>query len=342
MMRGYLADPTKIRIMHVGAREVPHLPPARRRRPLALQPRSPTRRTTTPTRGCARTRRPCGRPRSASTPSPSAPASPTTSRSRAAPAASSSLPATSSTTATSPSTTFGHVGLLAGLRHPSARPRADAGPAAPADRGGLARPDRQDHQRHQITATNLDSWIRPQLPPSGVPRDGHDADRLNWKVAGTACSRSTWEPRPTPRSTPTPHGLPRPAEPPGDRPQAHGGQRPTILFNPGNGRPAYPFFRTNIGKRPPFTPDGHTGHPGSGATPGRSTATQSVGQPHGRPVPRGARYAPSTSSPSRSRSSVRRLSRPRRPALRPGPGQGRPCGDPRRSDPLAIRANQGL
>ncbi len=72
-------------------REVPRLPPARRRRPVALQPASPTPTFNYADTGAAtRTRRRSRRRRSGSTPSRSARASPTTSRSRAAPAACSS------------------------------------------------------------------------------------------------------------------------------------------------------------------------------------------------------------------------------------------------------------
>ena len=37
-----------------------------------------------------------------------------------------------------------------------------------------------------ITRQNLDSWIRPQLPPSGVRHGGQDPTVWNWKIAGTA------------------------------------------------------------------------------------------------------------------------------------------------------------
>ena len=117
-----------------------------------------------------------------------------------------------------------------------------------------------------ITAANLDAWIRPQLPPPGVPRDAQDATVWNWQVAGTADA---------------PRYLGAPADPtvvPGS-PQVVAGQpnlfavdvghiqgdRPAILFNPINGRPAYPMFRPNIGKRPPFTAAGHGGAPWLGA-----------------------------------------------------------------------------
>lgn len=122
-----------------------------------------------------------------------------------------------------------------------------------------------------ITKNTLDSWVRPQLPPPGVPRNSQDATVWNWQVAGTAAA---------------PRYLGAPADPTvfPDSPKEVPGQpnlvavdvghiygnRPAILFNPLNGRPAYPLFRPNIGKRPPFTAAGHTGTPWLGPNAGQS------------------------------------------------------------------------
>ncbi|MEI7743554.1 MAG: IPT/TIG domain-containing protein [Chloroflexota bacterium] len=46
------------------------------------------------------------------------------------------------------------------------------------------------------------------------------------------------------------------------------GTRPRILFNPTNGRPAWPLLRPHIGKRPPFAPNGHSGAPYLGESGG--------------------------------------------------------------------------
>jgi len=126
----------------------------------------------------------------------------------------------------------------------------------------------------KITVKNLDAWIRPQLPPSGVPADGQDATVMDWKIAGTATR---------------PLYLGAPADPTvfPESPQVVDGQpnlllvdkgrvvqnRPTILFNPLNGRPAYPLLRTHIGGRPPFTPDGHSGSPWLGNTANRASTS---------------------------------------------------------------------
>ena len=65
-----------------------------------------------------------------------------------------------------------------------ARPRAAARPCAAAAAGGLARPDRQARcpTAPTITKDNLDDWIRPLLPPRGVPQDDEDAAVWNWTV----------------------------------------------------------------------------------------------------------------------------------------------------------------
>ena len=46
------------------------------------------------------------------------------------------------------------------------------------------------------------------------------------------------------------------------------GTRPKLLFNPTNGRPAWPLLRPHIGKRPPFSPNGHSGAPYLGESGG--------------------------------------------------------------------------
>jgi hypothetical protein len=152
-------------------------------------------------------------------------------------------------------------------RQPDLVPIADraAPPAAVDSRGLLGR----TVNGIKLTRTNIDDWIRTQLPPQGVPRDGQDASVWNWKVAGTSAA---------------PLYLGAPADPTvyPDSAMVVPGQpnllaldaghivenRPAILFNPRNGRPAYPMLRTNIGKRPVFTGAGHSGAPYLGTTAG--------------------------------------------------------------------------
>src|SRR3954452_20796710 len=145
-------------------------------------------------------------------------------------------------------------------RMPDLVPLSDRNPPATAvdSRGLIGR----TYNGVKLTASNLDSWIRPQLPPSGVPRDGQDPNVWNWQIAGT---------------TAAPLYLGAPGDPTvfPDSPQVITGQpnllavdaghvvgnRPAILFDPTNGRPAYPMLRPAIGHRPPFTPVGHSGAP---------------------------------------------------------------------------------
>ena len=124
----------------------------------------------------------------------------------------------------------------------------------------------------KITAKNLDAWVRPQLPPSGVPANNQDATVMDWKLAGTA-ARPVYLGAPADPTVfaESPQVLP-------DQPNLLlvdagriVGNRPTILFNPLNGRPAYPLLRTHIGGRPPFTGNGHTGTPWLGNTANRAS-----------------------------------------------------------------------
>ncbi|MEA3203958.1 MAG: hypothetical protein QOI63_1638, partial [Thermoplasmata archaeon] len=92
----------------------------------------------------------------------------------------------------------------------------------------------------RLTAANLDGWVRAQLPPPGVPGD-EDASVWDWAVAGTA-HRPLYLGEPASNVT-TP-----------DAPAASPGQRPPILFDPDNGRLAYPLLAPHVGKRPPFAP----------------------------------------------------------------------------------------
>jgi FtsP/CotA-like multicopper oxidase with cupredoxin domain len=196
-----------------------------------------------------------------------------------------------------------------------------------------------------ITAANLDDWIRPQLPPPGVPRDDQDATVWNWKVAGTSAA---------------PRYLGAPADPtlaPGS-PQVVDGQpnllgvdighieagRPAILFNPLNGRPAYPMFRPHIGERPPFTPAGHGGAPwlGPNAAQNATSATDPLANRKDGLCPAGRKLRTFN---------VVAIGKPipRTPTFTDPEGKlfvlaknkAATYADPAKSDPLAIRANQG-
>ena len=84
---------------------------------------------------------------------------------------------------------------------------------------------------------DLAAWVERQLPPRGVPR-GSDASVLDWTSAGHVYSN---EPETTNQW-------------PGYRARAPG-ERPPILFDPKTGKLAYPFLRPHPGKRPPFAPN---------------------------------------------------------------------------------------
>jgi FtsP/CotA-like multicopper oxidase with cupredoxin domain/predicted outer membrane lipoprotein len=196
-----------------------------------------------------------------------------------------------------------------------------------------------------LTKDNLDDWIRPQLPPSGIPQGGQDPTVWDWKTTGPANA---------------PLYLGAPADPTvfPDSVQVVPGQpnllavdvghlvgtRPAILFNPLNGRPAYPLLRTNIGKRPPFTPAGHGGAPWLGAN--NYAASHDSADPFG-----GRDDALCPQSRQLRTYNVVAIGKtiPRSPAVNDPDGKlfvlakdkEATLADPARSDPLAIRANAG-
>ncbi|HET9893363.1 MAG TPA: multicopper oxidase domain-containing protein [Streptosporangiaceae bacterium] len=103
------------------------------------------------------------------------------------------------------------------------------------------------------TQVALESLVENQLPPQGVPVDQEDATVWNWAKGGTASAPVyLGEPEDT-ISWPN-YTAPNP------------GQRDPILFDPDNGRLAYPLLEPHLGQRPPFSPDGHSGAPYLGPT----------------------------------------------------------------------------
>lgn len=115
----------------------------------------------------------------------------------------------------------------------------------------------------QVTDPNtqvaLEEWVRRQLPVQGVPFDELDAAVWDWTieyvngdpnqplVLGEPETTFTWA-----NYTPNP----------GTRPD----RRPEIMFNPGNGRYAWPILRPHLGRRPPFASNQHGGAPWAGET----------------------------------------------------------------------------
>ena len=145
-----------------------------------------------------------------------------------------------------------------------------------------------------LTKDNIDDWIRPQLPPAGAPQNLQDAAVWNWRVnksnpaaplyLGAPEDKSAWpnllgaadwDADPTQLRD-------HPGLYPVDRVPA-GQDRPLILFNPKNGRPAYPTLRPQIAKRTPFSGNGHSGAPWLGER-GDVAPTPGVVDPYtGRP-----------------------------------------------------------
>ncbi|HEX5496630.1 MAG TPA: hypothetical protein VFX70_18875 [Mycobacteriales bacterium] len=99
----------------------------------------------------------------------------------------------------------------------------------------------------------LDDWIRGQLPPQGVPIDRDDSTVWNWAVGGTP-------------TAPVYLGEPESTLSWVDYTAPHPGVRDPIMFDPVNGRYAWPLMRPHLGQRPPFSPNGHGGAPWLGST----------------------------------------------------------------------------
>jgi manganese oxidase len=126
-----------------------------------------------------------------------------------------------------------------------------------------------------ITRDNVDEWVKPQLPAQGAPADDEDATVWDYQVKDTGNGplflgapedRSAWADL---RGGEHPGGMP------GDE---FVDGRPKIRFNPANGRPAFPLMRPQIGQRPPFSPNGHSGAPWLGER--ANAAPQSAVDPY--------------------------------------------------------------
>ncbi len=125
-----------------------------------------------------------------------------------------------------------------------------------------------------ITKDNLDSWIRPQLPPQGKKNNTQDAAVLDWTVTSGDPNKPVYlnEQEDTTKWPDFKNVIPgHPSGEPGD---VFVGNRPKLLFDPLNGRPAFPMLRTHVGVRPPFSGNGHSGAPWLGE---RADATPADG-----------------------------------------------------------------
>ncbi|MCW2960380.1 MAG: uncharacterized protein JWM90_767 [Thermoleophilia bacterium] len=109
-----------------------------------------------------------------------------------------------------------------------------------------------------LTAANIDTWISGMLPPRGTPSNDQDATVWDWRLDRSNPARplalgETEETDDWPNLGDGTH----PGGVPGDE---FVGSRPTLRFHPTDGRPAFPLLRTNIGQRAPFSPR-HSGTP---------------------------------------------------------------------------------
>jgi manganese oxidase len=103
------------------------------------------------------------------------------------------------------------------------------------------------------TQVGLESLVEGQLPPQGERLDSQDATVWDWLKSG-------------PANQPVYVGEPDDVRVWANYRSDTPGQRHPILFNPVNGRPAYPLFEPHLGQRPPFSPNEHSGAPYLGDT----------------------------------------------------------------------------
>jgi hypothetical protein len=115
-----------------------------------------------------------------------------------------------------------------------------------------------------LTASNLKDWIEPQLPPKGQRTGFEDAQIWDWTRDPANQNLFLGEPDDpnTAKYPDTLNGVPgHPFSYAVDKYVGSIANRPAILFDPENGRYAWPLMRPHIGQRPPFAPMGHSGAP---------------------------------------------------------------------------------
>jgi hypothetical protein len=103
------------------------------------------------------------------------------------------------------------------------------------------------------TQVSLQSLVSGQLPPQGARLNSQDATVWNWTWGGTA-------------TAPVALGEPEATTAWPDYTPPNPGQRDPIMFDPSNGRYAWPLLQPHLGMRPPFSPNGHGGAPWLGNT----------------------------------------------------------------------------
>ncbi len=138
-----------------------------------------------------------------------------------------------------------------------------------------------------ITPANLDDWIRAQLPPQGVRKSnagrvGLELDDRQLQPAapvylGEPEDKGPWPD--LPNIDPSHPGSLITDLAPGNIVSTATGDRPKIMFDPINGRPAWPLMRPHVGDRPPFSPNGHSGAPWLGENGGHGTVHERTVEP---------------------------------------------------------------
>ncbi|HAJ38424.1 MAG TPA: hypothetical protein DCL15_22375, partial [Chloroflexi bacterium] len=118
------------------------------------------------------------------------------------------------------------------------------------------------------TQMSIEQWIESQLPPQGAPRRITAADRAaNPDLpAGLVSDDATvwdWAKQAT-ANGPLYLGEPETSAVWANYRSPTPGERPEILFNPLNGRFAWPLLRPHLGQRPPYAPNMHGGAPWAG------------------------------------------------------------------------------
>ena len=103
------------------------------------------------------------------------------------------------------------------------------------------------------TQIAVEDLVENEIPPQGARLSDIDATVWDWKNLG-------------PPAAPLYVGEPEDTTVWQDYTSPSPGQRNPILFNPLNGRPAYPMLSPHLGMRPPFAPNGHSGTPYLGDT----------------------------------------------------------------------------
>ncbi|HEV2375124.1 MAG TPA: hypothetical protein VGS19_23570 [Streptosporangiaceae bacterium] len=106
----------------------------------------------------------------------------------------------------------------------------------------------QDQLTDPNTQISVESLVESQLPPQGVPFNSEDSTVWNWQMGGTP-------------DQPIAYGEPEDTTSWPDYTAPNPGQRPQIMFDPSNGRYAWPLMQPHLGQRPPFSPNGHSGAP---------------------------------------------------------------------------------